>query len=218
MSELITARLASYFPGRWDRHYVPAKLRSDPLYGAVYDELRTSDLPLLDLGCGLGLLALYLRESGLHFPIHGLDYDQRKIDGARHAVTQGNYKGLHFDHHDARRGLPEHLGNVTILDILQFFDPAEQETLLKLAADRVAPGGKLVIRSGLRDLSWRFKITVAGDILAKVTNWMKAGPGHYPTAEDFQRILSPFGKVRVEPLWGGTPFNNHLVVLERCAV
>jgi len=215
VSELITARLASYFPRTWDRFYIPAKLKSDPLYGAVYEELRSSDLPLLDLGCGLGLLALYLRERGLDFPVHGLDYDERKIDGARCATTRGSYHGLHFDHHDARTGLPTHSGNVTILDILQFFDPSEQETLLKLAAERVAPGGKLVIRSGLRDDSWRFRITVAGDILAKLTNWMKAGPGHYPTAEDFKRILSPFGKVRVEPLWGGTPFNNHLVVLER---
>lgn len=215
MSALITARIASFFPGKWDRYYIPAKLKSDPLYGAVYEELRSSELPLLDLGCGLGLLALYLRERGLHFPIHALDYDQRKIDEARRASKEGDYHSLIFDHHDARCGLPEHSGTVTILDILQFFQPAEQEALLKLAAARVAPGGKLVIRSGLRDASLRFKITVAGDILAKLTNWMKAGPGHYPSADDFSRILTPYGTVRIRPLWGGTPFNNHLVVLER---
>jgi hypothetical protein len=79
----------------------------------------------------------------------------------------------------------------------------------------VADGGKLVIRSGLRDRSLRFKITVAGDLLAKATFWMKAGPTHYPTEEDFRHILSPFGKVTISPLWGGTPFNNHLIVLER---
>jgi hypothetical protein len=44
---------------------------------------------------------------------------------------------------------------------------------------------------------------------------MKAAPTHYPTADDFTRILSPHGKVRVEPLWGKTPFNNHLIVLEK---
>jgi hypothetical protein len=45
---------------------------------------------------------------------------------------------------------------------------------------------------------------------------MKAAPTHYPTAEDFQRILSPFGEVEIIPLWGGTPFNNHLITLRRC--
>lgn len=208
------ARVAGLYPGHWDRHYVPAKLKSDPLYGAVHEELCGSPLPLLDLGCGLGVLAFYLRERELEFPIHGLDYDPRKIAGARRAAKLGGYRGVAFDHHDARQGLPEHTGNVTILDILQFFTPEEQETLLVLAARRVAPGGRLVIRSGLRDDSWRFKVTYFGDLCAKATFWMKAAPTHYPTAEDFRRILSPFGEVRIEPLWGGTPFNNHRIVLE----
>ena len=84
-----------------------------------------------------------------------------------------------------------------------------------MAASRVAPGGKLVIRSGLRDDSRRFKVTVFCDYLAKITFWMKAAPTHYPSAEEFERILSPFGKVKISPLWGGTPFNNHLIVMEK---
>src|SRR5690606_9789718 len=56
----LAKKLAAPFSTRWDRNYVAAKVKTDPLYGAVYDELRGSDLPLLDLGCGLGLLAFYL--------------------------------------------------------------------------------------------------------------------------------------------------------------
>jgi SAM-dependent methyltransferase len=210
-------KIARLFQRRWDSHYVAAKLRTDPLYDAVYSELKDSELPLLDLGCGLGLLAFFLREKGLSFPILGLDYDSRKAASANHAVELSKNRDLNFAHHDARNGLPEHSGNVTILDILQFFTPSELETLLALASERVAPGGKLVIRSGLKDTSWRFKITYLGDMLAKATFWMKAAPTHYPTAEDFQKILSPFGSVRILPLWGKTPFNNHLIVLERAA-
>lgn len=214
MTADLAKKLAAPFTGTWDRTYVASKVKTDPLYGAVYEELRTSELPLLDLGCGLGLLAFYLRERGLTFPIRGLDYDSRKIVSAGKVAAALGHPDLDFATHDAREGLPEHSGNVSILDILQFFTPAEQETLLNLAAARVAPGGKLVIRSGLRDDSRRFKITVFCDYLAKASFWMKAAPTHYPTAEDFTRILSPHGKVRVEPLWGGTPFNNHLIVLE----
>ncbi|NJM37976.1 MAG: class I SAM-dependent methyltransferase [Akkermansiaceae bacterium] len=209
--------IAALFPGRWDSHYVASKLRTDPLYTALEENLRGSQLPLLDLGCGLGLSALFLRAAGINLPIHGLDYDSRKIESAKRAISQGKIKDVSFAHHDARQGLPEHHGNVSILDILQFFTPAEQETLLKLAASRVAPGGKLIIRSGLRDHSFRFKITVAGDWLAKATSWMKAAPTHYPTSEDFQRILQPFGVIEISPLWGKTPFNNHLIVLTRKA-
>jgi cyclopropane fatty-acyl-phospholipid synthase-like methyltransferase len=208
-------KIAALFPGRWDRNYVATKLRTDPLYAALAENLRGSGLPLLDLGCGLGLSAFYLRAEGIQVPIHGLDYDHRKIDSARRAILTAGGRDLLFSHHDARTGLPEHSGNVSILDILQFFTPDEQETLLQLATSRVAPGGKLIIRSGLRDASWRFQITVLGDWLAKATFWMKAAPTHYPTAADFQRILSAHGNVSVSPLWGQTPFNNHLIVLTK---
>ncbi len=205
--------IAALFPGHWDSNYVASKLRTDPLYTALAENLRDSHLPLLDLGCGLGLSALFLRAKGVDVEIFGLDYDSRKIESAQRAISQGKIENVTFAHHDARQGLPEHHGNVSILDILQFFTPVEQETLLKLAVSRVAPGGKLIIRSGLRDDSWRFKITVLGDWLAKATFWMKAAPTHYPTAEDFQRILGPFGIVEISPLWGKTPFNNHLIVM-----
>lgn len=208
-------KIADLFPGHWDRSYVAAKLRTDPLYSALAKNLRGSDLPLLDLGCGLGLSAFFLRSEGIGMPIHGLDYDSRKIDSARHAAIASGSKWLSFSHHDARTGLPEHQGNVSILDILQFFTPDEQESLLRLAASRVAPGGKLIIRSGLRDSSWRFKITVLGDWLAKATLWMKAAPTHYPTEENLRDLLSGFGDVGISPLWGGTPFNNHLIVMTR---
>ncbi len=215
MNDAAIRKIAGLFPGHWDRNYVAAKLRTDPLYSALTESLRDSGLPLLDLGCGLGLSAFYLRSEGVTVPIHGLDYDIRKIDSARLAAGASGIPDLSFAHHDARTGLPEHHGNVSILDILQFFTRDEQETLLKIAASRVAPGGKLIIRSGLRDPSWRFKVTVLGDWLAKATFWMKAAPTHYPTADDFRQILSPFGNLSISSLWGRTPFNNHLIVLCR---
>ena len=140
MSDFAEKEIATLFPGRWNRNYVASKLRTDPLYAALADHLRGSKLPLLDLGCGLGLLAFFLRARGIDVPIHGLDYDAGKIDSARLAAEKSNMRGLTFSHHDARTGLPEHHGNVSILDILQFFDPTGQENLIKLAASRVAPG------------------------------------------------------------------------------
>ena len=208
-------KIAGYFPSRWYRSYLRSKLKSDPLYEAVYHELKDSELPLLDLGCGLGVLAFYLRERGITFPIQGLDYDKQKTESANYVANKIGDEHSSFAEHDARTGIPEHSGNVTILDILQFFTPEEFDQLVTAAAERVASGGKLVIRSGLKDDSTRFKITVAGDFFAKATFWMKAAPIHYPTAEDFERNLSPHGKVSISPLWGPTPFNNHLIVMEK---
>lgn len=209
-------RIAKLSVRLWDRHYVPAKLRSDPVYSAVARELAGTALPVLDIGCGLGLLAFYLRETGFKPAVTGFDYDARKIASALRMAARGEYAGLSFMTGDARTGLPDFSGNAVILDILQFFTRAEQETLLRAAASRVAAGGKLVIRSGLEDDSTRFRITVAGDWLAKLTLWMKAAPVCYPTRALFESVLVAAGlNVRVEPLWGGTPFNNHLIVAER---
>ncbi len=199
-----------------DHFYVPAKLNSDPVYEAVARELAPRPFPVLDIGCGVGLLTHYLREGGTLSPITSLDYDHRKIASARAMAKVAGYEDVTFGIGDARRELPEHLGHVVILDILQFMPATDQADLLRLAASRVAPGGKCIIRSCLRDDSRRYRITVLGDWFAKATFWMKHAPVAYPTAEEFHEVLSGAGlKVTIQPLWGGTPFNNPLVVLER---
>ena len=202
----------------WDRFYVPSKLRSDPVYEAVRAELASAALPVLDIGCGLGLLTHYLRETGWHQPVRGIDADQRKIGSATAMAEAAGYDEVSYSVADVRCGLPDHQGHVVLLDMLQFLKQEDHAGLLHSAAERVAPGGKLVIRSGLRDGTRRFKLTVLGDWLAKVTLWMKQMPVAYPTAEELRIALAPLGlEVRIEPLWGGTPFNNHLIVAERPA-
>lgn len=201
---------------RHEHFYSVVKLRSDPVYAAVTKELQGSLLPVLDIGCGIGLLAFYLRESGFAPDIAGFDYDAEKIICAQSMASPSGFEGLSFTTGDARTGLPECSGHVVILDILQFFTREQQEALLRAAASRVSPGGKLIIRTCLQNNSLRFRITVAGDWLAKMTFWMKDAPVCYPDRALFESVLSSAGlRVRVQPLWGGTPFNNHLVVAER---
>ena len=207
--------LANLYPKRWDRWYIRAKFRSDPLYAAVFAELHDTSFPLLDIGCGLGLLAFCLRRRGCAFPVLGLDYDIRKIHTAQEVARVGQVQSVTFQEGDVRFAIPPHHGSITILDMLQFFDRGQQASILQQAAERLAPGAKLVIRSGLHDRSLRFHLTVAGDILAKATCWMKAGPASYPCAQEIRTVLSPYGLVRMTPLWGNTPFNNHLIVLTR---
>lgn len=208
-------RIAKSFDSKWQRHYVASKLRTDPVYQAITPLLEESPLPILDIGCGLGLLALHLRASGVKAPILGVDYDAPKIASARKTAAKLGVSNVEFRANDVQGGLPDHEGNVCLLDVLQFLTPEDQQELLTEAARRVPAGGLFIIRSGLRDASMRFKITVAGDLLARATLWMKAAPRHYPVREDFVRILSPFGKVEIIPLWGNTPFNNHLITLRR---
>lgn len=220
MSENVVSirKLARLYGHHWHFFYALTKLRTDPLYGAVHGALAQAPagLPLLDLGCGLGLLAFYLRERGFDAPIVGADYDLRKIRHAQRIVADHGYENLSFRLADAREGVPDFSGNVTILDILQFFREDEQTRLLEAAARSVAPGGSLVIRSTLRNASWRFRVNHAGDLFARLTLWMKAAPVHYPTREFLDTTLRRCGLEGViTPLWGRTPFNNYLATYRR---
>ena len=209
----IAKRIGSLCRGAWLRNYTRSKLRTDPLYGGVFEELKGRKGPLLDVGCGMGILGLYLRERGCGMVIRGFDYDVRKVEDGRQMVEKGGYEGISLSQGDARSELPDQEGDVTILDILQFFEKDEQRVLLKEAAKRVGPGGKLVIRSGLKERNLRFFVTWVGDLFARGTFWMKAAPVRYPTAGFLRETLKEEGfQVEVRPFWGKTPFNNYLVV------
>lgn len=215
----IAEKISSLCADRGLRVYTKSKILTDPLYDGVLAELEGSDLPLLDIGSGIGILAMYLRERGWTPAIEAIDYDPDKTERGKVVIEEGGYQNITLSQGDARNGLPIHTGNVTILDILQFFTPAEQEKLIHIAGGRVCHGGKLIIRSGVKDKSLRFFATWVGDMLAKMTSWMRAAPTHYPTTETFRTVLERDGfTVEIKPLWGKTPFNNYIIVAERSMV
>ena len=74
------ARIAARYARREHRWYARGKLRWDPVYRAVAPLFEQSSRPLLDVGCGLGLLGQYLRERGFRARYLGVDLDTRKMD------------------------------------------------------------------------------------------------------------------------------------------
>ena len=209
-------RFARVFPNSHARWYVAVKVASDPLYPAVLEVLRGTMAPLLDLGCGMGVLSFYLRAHGFTNRIHGIDYDPRKIAAAHQVQQATGAPDLLFNLGDASAGLPEHMGSVTILDILQYFPPAEQDKLLMEAASLVAPDGMLIIRSCMETPGWRFRFTLWNDHLANRFHWMQAPPVHYPTPDSLTNTLTAAGLTgTLRPLYGKTPFNNWLAVFRR---
>ncbi len=200
----------------WDYFYCRSKLGSDPLYPGVCDALRGTSAPLLDLGCGLGLLAHALAADGIALPYRGVDSDDAKIQRAKRAAARVGLHGATFDTVDLARVIPQHHGSVAILDVLQFIPPEAQARLLDAAVAMLSPGAKLVIRTGLDDGSGRARITRAVDVFSRVLGWMNAAPRYYPEAEALRARFEGAGLAyEIEPLYGNTPFNNWRVVAER---
>lgn len=201
---------------RYDYYYTRTKLRTDPLYPGVLAALRGTDAPLLDLGCGLGLLAHALRADGQALDYHGVDIDAAKIRRATAIARRSQLHGTRFEVVDLGVAWPEHSGSVAILDVLQYLRDDVQAGLIRQAAAMLTPGAKLVIRSGLGDDSRRGRTSRVSDFLAHFSGWMQEVPKSFPTRESLQRHLAAAGlQARFSPLYGNTPFNNWLVVAER---
>lgn len=198
---------------RWDHYYVRAKLGSDPLYPGVCEVLRETSAPLLDLGCGLGLLAHALRAEGIGLPYRGVDNDAGKVARARRAAARSHLAEVAFDTLDLARDYPSHRGSVALLDVLQFIPPDAQDRALEAAIAMLTPGAKLVIRTGLDDGGRRARITRAVDVFSRALGWMNAGPSRYPDADDLRARFDAAGlRAEFTPLFGSTPFNNWRVV------
>jgi SAM-dependent methyltransferase len=175
--------------------YARVKLGSYPLYPGVIAALRGCDAPLLDLGCGIGLLAHAVR-----------------------AAASAGLRDVAFEAVDLSARMPAHAGSVAILDVLQFVSPQAQAAILDDAVAMLAPGARLVIRTGLDDGSPRARFTRRIDVLSRALRWMNAGPQAYPDPDALRARFDAAGlSSTFAPLYGRTPFNNWLVVAERPA-
>ena len=211
------ARVALQFGSPWLRNYVRGKLRNDRIYSAAYDLLGRSAEPILDVGCGLGLLAFYLRERACTQPILGLDLDARKIRyGA--TIAARHYRDVELRFHNIEAELPDFRGNIALFDVLHYLRPRIQTALLSRLAERVAPGGFLIIRDSLRERRARYWITWLAEKFAQAISWNIDGVLHFPSRsgidggfdkKDFDR--------QSRPLWGASPFNNYIFIFRRHA-
>jgi SAM-dependent methyltransferase len=209
---------SSYLPNRHRYWYSLSKLALDPLYDSVPAAFADARAPILDLGCGIGLLLHCLRAHGSHTPYVGVDTDAHKIEAARAASKRRGHSNADFDVCDLSVRFPKHEGSVALLDVLQYLPPPAQRQLISRAAQCISDDGRLVIRTGLADDSWRSSMTRATDRFGHWIGWMKTSFKAQPSANDLAAVLRGYGlQADFTPLWGRTPFNNWLVVARRSA-
>jgi 2-polyprenyl-3-methyl-5-hydroxy-6-metoxy-1,4-benzoquinol methylase len=210
------ARVAAQFQQPWLRNYVRGKLWSDRIYPAAYELLRTSTNPILDVGCGVGLLGFYLRERACFQPVLGLDIDARKLrSGGK--IAAGQYDNIELRFHDVQKTVPVFSGNVALLDVLHYLPHPVQSALLSRLTGCVAPGGVLIIRDCPRDRRPRFWMTWLAEKFAQAISWNLDASLHFPSRASINGVFSDHEFERdSRPLWGTSPFNNHIFVFRRC--
>ncbi len=209
-------QISARYPNPWHRHYAWWKLKLDPLYQMVATELGDGAArPALDIGCGLGIAAAYLRLSGFNGHILGIDIDEKKVLAAKRDIA-GWIDNVEFKNLDMRQ-LDDFRGHVLLLDVLQFLERDERDRLLLQAAQMAdSEGSKIIIRSTIASNGARFAFSVAGDILARLSGWMNAHPTSYPTIDE---ISAHFPREQfttsATPLRGSLQFNNYFISITR---
>jgi 2-polyprenyl-3-methyl-5-hydroxy-6-metoxy-1,4-benzoquinol methylase len=202
--------IAAKYPTRFLRSYVRSKLARDPVYEAVLAHVRGRDEPILDVGCGVGVLELFLRAAALTVPMTGIDADAKKIAVARQLGID-----VAFDVGDAL-ALPPFRGTVVILDLLHYLTRDERRRVLAQVIERSS--GLAIIRDAVRDTTMRYRLTVAEETFARAVGWLRVPRLDFPTVEE---IVAPFHaagfETSVAPLWGRTPLNNYLFVFSRAS-
>ncbi len=137
-------------------HYMRVKLRLEKYY-LPFHQLLPKHGQILDLGCGYGFLCYMLQFLSDQRIITGVDYDEEKIDVAKHGFLKSDR--LNFYCADVTRFPLEKYDGIVISDVLHYLSHEAQETLLQRTMDALKPGGVLLVREGNTDLKARHKGT-----------------------------------------------------------
>lgn len=234
----LVARAAMRFraAGRGPYYFARGKLGGDPVFAAVLRDGRIKDgARIVDVGCGLGILAALLAAaerceahrasdwprswapSPQRWTLRGFDLRRNAIAAGQRALADvGDRVALSVD--DVRHVVLRECDVVVMLDVLHYIDFIAQTRLLTNTHAVLAPAGTLLLRVGDAAPNWRFRVTSAADwwvTFARQRSW----PRFYcrPLAE-WLVLLEGIGySVVAQPMSQGTPFANVLLIATKRA-
>ncbi len=120
---------------------------------------------ILEVGCGHGLLSLYLAATSSAREVHGVDVDEAKLAAARGAAARGGLSCT-FERAEGNH-LPDGPWDaIAIVDVLYLLGADEQLGLLVACAAALAPGGVLVVKEMALVPPWKAKWNALQELAA----------------------------------------------------
>lgn len=202
----------AYGHSRWLRGYVRGKIDWDPVYPLARREIVKHRQPVVDIGCGLGLLGISMRAAGITTRYRGTDISAWKINQAKEAVRYYGFDDAGFEVCDALSTVLPPGATVCLIDVLHYLDSEDQQTMLNRLAEAAEGGSLVLIRTALRGTGWRYAATLIEEWWTRATGWIRGGQINFPTRDGLVEVFMKRGlQTEISPLWGRTPFASHLV-------
>ena len=170
---------------------------------------------IVDLGCGHGLFAQLLARDFVARTVIGVDLDARKIAVA----DQLALPNLRFVTGDAATTDLPPVQAVTIIDVLYLVPYQAQERLLAACAERLAPGGLIVLKDMAERPRWKAWLNWLEETLAvrvlRITASDESGRFYFRPRAEWQAVLARLGfAVETIPMDRGY-YHPHVVFVAR---
>lgn len=212
--------------GLYAYNFARSKLSGDPVFRAMLERgLLLGRGHILDLGCGQGLLASWLRAALLCYEsgswpqgwppaptprsTRGIELMVRDVERARAAlgpscdISQGDIRSAEFGTTDA----------VVILDVLHYMTREEQLQVLKRVRAALPAHGLLLLRIGDADGGLRFRYSQCVDKLVMILRGQPFVNTHCRSAAQWRELVRECGfEVQATPMSEGTRFANVLLI------
>ncbi|MCB9046347.1 MAG: 1-acyl-sn-glycerol-3-phosphate acyltransferase [Chitinophagales bacterium] len=136
--------------------YCRVKTRIEGYY-EQFHELVPHEGKFYDLGCGYGFLPYMLHWAEPNRSFIGIDYDDEKIETAQNNFLRD--ESMNFEQGDLTQVELQACDGIIINDVLHYLLPEQQEILLEKCYKALNPGGQIIVRDGVSELTERIKGT-----------------------------------------------------------
>jgi 2-polyprenyl-3-methyl-5-hydroxy-6-metoxy-1,4-benzoquinol methylase len=121
---------------------------------------------VLEVGCGHGVLSLYLAGCAPERKVVGIDIDVDKLAIARAAAGRGPRIDVRFDQVDPDRFPDGPFDAIVICDVLYLLPDDHRRELLDRVVTHLAPAGVVVIKEADRVPRWKSWLATAQELAA----------------------------------------------------
>ena len=152
---------------------------------------------IMDVGCGTGLLLQWLSlcKDSRNFRLVGIEIDQQRIDLGRKVCNKlgiGSKIDLRVENFTSIK-CERDLSAITFIDVLHHMDFDLQQLMLKLAFEKLAQGGIILIKEVDTKPVWKYVYCYIFDALTHLTNITKGKVGYYRSRPEWAKILTKHG-------------------------